>query len=76
MSGFRDSRDSDICASVRLVEPGGQHQPCRPPHGQPAGGRSPLEPEGGEGEGAEEEAQERGQEAEPKAGAEPRQEEE
>ena len=76
LSGLRDPRDADIRAAVRLVEPGGQHQPRRPPHGEPARGRPPHEPEGGEAEEAaeEEEAEGRGQEEE--AGAEPRQEEE
>ena len=75
LSGLRDPRDADIRAAVRLVEPGGQHQPRRPPHGEPARGRPPHEPEGEAEEAAEEEeAEGRGQEAE--AGAEPRQEEE
>ena len=79
ISGLRDSRYSDIGAAGRLVEPGGQHQPRRPAHGQPAGGRPHHEPEGGddEAEAEEGEAKERGQEAETEgAGAESRQEEE
>ena len=78
ISGLRDPRDADIRAAVRLVEPGGQHQPRRPPHGEPARGRrrTPHEPQGEEAE-AEAEEEERGQEAEAEAGAEqPRQEEE
>ena len=76
VSGLRDPRDADIRAAVRLVEPGGQHQPRRPPHGEPARGRPPHEPQGEEAE-AEAEEEERDQEAEAEAGAEqPRQEEE
>ena len=77
LSGLRDPRDADIRAAVRLVEPGGQHQPRRPPHGKPARGRRTThEPQGEEAE-AEAEEEERGQEAEAEAGAEqPRQEEE